>query len=116
MFTLYHYPKCTTCKKAIADLKHHTDQFEVIDIKENPPKAEQLKAWMAQSDGRLKQFFNTSGQRYRELGLKDKVDTMDATQAAELLATDGMLIKRPILIKDGQLVQIGYRTPYENLD
>ncbi|MGZ7144767.1 ArsC/Spx/MgsR family protein, partial [Streptococcus pyogenes] len=64
----------------------------------------------------LKKFFNTSGNSYRALGLKDKFDTLTVDQALELLAADGMLIKRPILIKDGKILQIGYRTAYEELD
>ena len=63
----------------------------------------------------LKKFFNTSGNSYRALGLKDRFDQLTVDEALELLAADGMLIKRPILIKDGRVLQIGYRTPYADL-
>lgn len=115
MFTFYQYPKCSTCRKARAELEKLGKDFTSIDIKENPPKAELILEWMGSSDYTIKNFFNTSGQSYRALGLKDKIDNLSAQEAADLLASDGMLIKRPILLKDGKLLQIGYRTAYENL-
>lgn len=115
MFTFYQYPKCSTCRKARAELEKLGKDFTSIDIKENPPKAELILEWMESSDYSIKNFFNTSGQSYRALGLKDKIDNLSAQEAADLLASDGMLIKRPILLKDGKLLQIGYRTAYENL-
>ncbi|MGT2959769.1 arsenate reductase family protein [Streptococcus caballi] len=115
MFTFYQYPKCSTCRKARAELEKLGKDFTSIDIKENPPKAELILEWMESSDYTIKNFFNTSGQSYRALGLKDKIDNLSAQEAADLLASDGMLIKRPILLKDGKLLQIGYRTAYENL-
>lgn len=115
MFTFYQYPKCSTCRKARAELEKLGKDFTSIDIKENPPKSELILEWMESSDYTIKNFFNTSGQSYRALGLKDKIDNLSAQEAADLLASDGMLIKRPILLKDGKLLQIGYRTAYENL-
>lgn len=115
MYTFYEYPKCTTCRKAKAELNQLGLDFESIDIKQNPPSAEVLKALVVSSGLDLKKFFNTSGQSYRALGLKDKLADLSLDQAVDLLASDGMLIKRPILIKDGKLLQIGYRTPYEDL-
>lgn len=115
MYTLYEYPKCSTCRKARADLTKLQLDFKSIDIKTNPPKATDILHWMDDTDYTLKNFFNTSGQSYRTLGLKNKIDSLAPSEAAELLASDGMLIKRPILIKDGRVLQIGYRTPYEDL-
>lgn len=116
MYTFYEYPKCTTCRKAKAELNQMGLDFESIDIKQNPPSSALLKELMASSDLPLKAFFNTSGQSYRALGLKDKLQDMSVDEAVTLLASDGMLIKRPILIKDDQVLQVGYRTPYEDLN
>lgn len=116
MYTFYEYPKCTTCKKAKAELVRLGLDFEAIDIKINPPQVETLRDLMENSNLNLKNFFNTSGNSYRALGLKDKFDNLTVNQALELLAADGMLIKRPILIKDGNILQIGYRTAYELLE
>ncbi len=117
MYTMYWYPKCSTCKKAAKHLENKGIVPEFIDIKENPPKASQLQTWMEQSELPIRRFFNTSGMKYKELNLKDKVDTLNMKDACELLATDGMLIKRPILLKDGVFVSIGYKEDvYERLD
>lgn len=116
MYTFYEYPKCTTCRKAKAELNQLGLDFESIDIKQNPPSAAFLTELLKNSDVELKKFFNTSGQSYRALGLKDKLSGMSREEAVELLASDGMLIKRPILIKDDQVLQIGYRTPYQDLN
>ena len=89
--------------------------FEAIDIKTNPPQGALLKGLLDRSTLALKKFFNTSGNSYRALGLKDRFDQLSVDEALELLAADGMLIKRPILIKDGRVLQIGYRTPYADL-
>ncbi|HFR3845107.1 TPA: arsenate reductase family protein [Streptococcus suis] len=115
MILFYEYPKCSTCRAAKAELKSLGLDFEAIDIKSTPPSAEELKAWMEATGLELKKYFNTSGNSYRELGLKDKFDSLSLEQALNLLANDGMLIKRPLLIQDGKILQIGYRTKYENL-
>lgn len=115
MITFYEYPKCSTCKKAKAELKTLVDQFDSVDIKTNPPKAELIKEWMKTSSFTMKNFFNTSGNSYKEMGLKDRIDSLTIDQAAELLSKDGMLIKRPILVDDGKVLQIGARTPYKKL-
>ena len=112
MLEFYQYPKCTTCKRAKAELESLVTDFVAIDIKATPPKAETIKSWMENSDYSIKNFFNTSGLSYRALELKDKVENLTVDEAAQLLSTDGMLIKRPILIKDGKLLQIGYRTEF----
>lgn len=116
MYTFYEYPKCSTCKQAKAELKHLGLEIEAIDIKSNPPQVEILRELMENSKLDLKKFFNTSGNSYRALGLKDRFDSLTVDEALALLAADGMLIKRPILIKDGKILQIGYRTPYEDLN
>ncbi|MBY5025734.1 arsenate reductase family protein [Streptococcus suis] len=115
MILFYEYPKCSTCRAAKAELNSLGLEFEAIDIKSTPPSAEELKAWMEATGLELKKYFNTSGNSYRELGLKDKFDSLTVDQALDLLANDGMLIKRPLLIRDGKILQIGYRTKYENL-
>ena len=115
MLVYYEYPKCSTCRKAKAELKELGLSFEAIDIKETPPSAENLKAWMAATGFDLKKYFNTSGISYRELGLKDRLPNLTEDEALTLLAADGMLIKRPLLVQDGKILQIGYKTPYKDL-
>lgn len=110
----YEYPKCSTCRKAKAELQKLEIDVEVIDIKTNPPAVETIKSWLTRGF-ELKKLFNTSGNSYRELGLKDKLPTMSEDEALALLAADGMLIKRPILIDGDKVLQIGYRTPYADL-
>lgn len=100
MITIVQYPKCSTCKKAVKYLQDNNVEFESRDIKENHPSAEELKKWHEMSGLPLKRFFNTSGLKYKELGLKDKLAEMSEEEQYQLLATDGMLVKRPILIGD----------------
>ncbi|MEX2783750.1 arsenate reductase family protein [Streptococcus sp. H49] len=116
MLVFYEYPKCSTCRKAKTELKELGLTFEAVDIKKSPPQAEDIVLWMKRSDYPLKAFFNTSGQSYRAHGLKDKIQGLTVTEAAALLAADGMLLKRPILVKDGELLQLGYRTAYRTLN
>ncbi len=102
-----YYPKCTTCQKAKKWLEANGVAFEERHIKKNNPTIEELKDWHKKSDLPLKKFFNTSGLLYKELELKDKLPTMDEDQQYSLLASDGMLVKRPILIGDG-FVLVGF--------
>ena len=115
MLQFIEYPKCSTCRKAKAELNQLGVDFEAVDIVQNTPSRDQLLNWIQNSDFELKAFFNTSGLKYRELGLKEKVPHLTAQEAADLLATDGMLIKRPLLVRDNQILQIGYRNAYEEL-
>ncbi len=102
------YPRCSTCRKAQKWLEDHGVNVTVRDIQmENPGEAE-LKAWHKASGLPLKRFFNTSGLKYRSLGLKDKLPTMSDAEQFALLATDGLLVKRPLLVgKD--FVLVGFR-------
>ena len=102
------YPKCTTCKKALNYLKSHNVEVEDRHIVENVPTEAELKEWMDKSGLEFKKFFNTSGQLYREMGLKDQVKTMSQEEAIKLLATNGMLIKRPILVTENS-VCVGFK-------
>lgn len=106
--TFYWYPKCGTCRKAKKWLDEHQLAYEAVHIAENPPSLTDLKSLYQNSGLDIKKFFNTSGMKYRELGLKDKVKTMSDEELLALLATDGMLIKRPILT-DGQKVTVGFK-------
>ncbi len=115
MLQFIEYPKCSTCRKAKAELNQLGVDFEAVDIVQNTPSRDQLLDWIQNSDFELKAFFNTSGLKYRELGLKEKVPHLSAQEAADLLATDGMLIKRPLLLRDNRILQIGYRKAYEEL-
>ncbi len=105
---LVHYPKCSTCQKAKKWLLGKEIEFEERDIKNQNPTKEELKAWHQKSGMPLKKFFNTSGMIYREMQLKDKLPDMTEEEQYELLASDGMLIKRPILVTD-TTVLTGFR-------
>ena len=102
------YPKCSTCKKAKKHLEALGVEFEDRHIIEDNPTAEELKGWIAQSGLPVKKFFNTSGVKYREMGLKDKLADMSDEEMIKLLSTDGMLVKRPLLI-DGERVLVGFK-------
>lgn len=95
-----HYPKCTTCKKAEKWLKDHELTYKSRNIKEENPTEEELTEWIKRSGLPVKRFFNTSGMLYREMGLKDKLPEMSEAEQIALLATDGMLVKRPILVTE----------------
>lgn len=94
------YPKCTTCKKAKKWLNDNNIEFEDRHIVENNPTKEELKTWFEISGLPIKRFFNTSGMKYRELGLKDKIPNMSEDEMFEILSTDGMLVKRPIIVAE----------------
>ena len=102
------YPPCTTCKKAKAWLDSHGVRYEDRHIKENNPTYEELKEWHARSGLPLKKFFNTSGLAYKALELKEKLPTMSEEEQLRLLATDGMLVKRPLVILD-DAVLVGFK-------
>lgn len=107
------YPKCSTCKKAKKWLDEHGVEHVDRHIVEEPPTAEELAAWRERSGLPLRRLFNTSGMKYRELGVKAKLDAgMADEDAYALLATDGMLVKRPIVVADGgdgETVLVGFR-------
>ena len=102
------YPPCTTCKKAKKWLDDHGIVYESRHIKDNNPTYEELKAWYEQSGLPLKKFFNTSGIQYRALELKDKLPAMTEEEQLRLLATDGMLVKRPLVVTE-TTVLTGFR-------
>ena len=102
------YPKCTTCQRAKKFLDDRGVSYTDRHIKEDNPTAEELRTWWRASGLPLKKFFNTSGLQYKALGLKDKLPAMSEEEQLALLATDGMLVKRPILVGDG-FVLVGFR-------
>ena len=108
MIKFFCYPKCSTCKKAEKWLNENGVNFTVRDIKENNPSFDELKEWYDMSGLELKKFFNTSGMLYRSMGLKDKLKDMSEDEQLKLLATDGMLVKRPLVIGD-DFVLTGFR-------
>lgn len=107
MIDFYWYPKCTTCKKAKKWLNDNEVEVNEIDITEDTPSAAKLQALHEKSGLSIRRFFNTSGIKYRELGLKDKIDHMSLQEAYTLLASDGKLIKRP-LTTDGENITLGF--------
>ena len=102
------YPRCSTCKKAQKWLDEHQLPYTVRDIKEDNPTLQELETWHQASGLPLKRFFNTSGLQYKALGLKDKLPSMSEEEQLALLATDGMLVKRPILVGE-DFVRTGFR-------
>ena len=100
MMLFIEYPKCTTCKKAKKWLDEQNVAYTDRHIKEENPTVEELKEWHKKSGLPLKRFFNTSGNLYKELKLKDKLPEMSEEEQYELLASDGMLVKRPILVTE----------------
>ena len=102
------YPKCSTCKKAKKWLEDNKIKYTDRNIAENNPTYDELKEWFKKSGLPLKKFFNTSGLKYKELNLKDKLPSMTEEEQLKLLASYGMLVKRPILIKD-KVVLVGFK-------
>ena len=102
------YERCSTCRKAESWLKAQGVTFEKRPIKEENPSAEELRLWQERSGLPLRRFFNTSGLKYKELGLKDRLPEMSAEEMLELLASDGMLVKRPLLVSE-DFVLAGFR-------
>ena len=103
-----HYPKCSTCQKAKKWLQENKISFIERDIVKENPRKEELKKWISESKIDIKKFFNTSGLKYKELNLKEKLPNMTEEEKIELLATDGMLVKRPIFITD-KTILIGFK-------
>ena len=103
------YPPCSTCKKAKAWLDDHGVAYTARHIKENNPSYEELKQWLAVSGLPVKKFFNTSGLQYKALGLKEKLPGMTVDEQLRLLATDGMLVKRPFVVTEDGKVLTGFR-------
>lgn len=102
------YPKCSTCKRAKKFLDENNMKYEDRNIKEDNPTVEELKEWHTKSGLPLRRFFNTSGMLYREMGLKDKLPEMSEEEQYQLLATDGMLVKRPVLVTE-TTVCVGFK-------
>ena len=102
------YPKCSTCQKAKKYLEEHNISFETRDIVLDTPSKNELKEYLKRSNKEIKKFFNTSGLKYRELNLKDKIPNMSEDEILALLESDGMLIKRPILVTNNKVL-IGFR-------
>ena len=109
------YPKCTTCRKVKKFLDDNNIEYELRDIKGDKPTREELAAWQKKSDLPLKKFFNTSGLLYKSLELKTKLPKMSDDEMLSLLATDGMLVKRPVLITENTVL-VGFKeTDWENI-
>lgn len=102
------YPRCGTCKKALKWLDDNGIRYDYRHIVEENPTKEELKEWYGKSGLPIKKFFNTSGLKYKELNLKDKIPQMSEEEIFDLLSTDGMLVKRPILI-DGDKILVGFK-------
>lgn len=108
MIDFYCYPSCSTCRKAKTWLDENDVEYNDHHIVKETPTSEQLKVMIDKSDLPIKRFFNTSGKVYRELQLKDKLDQMSEAEKIDLLASDGMLIKRPLTF-DGEKVTVGFK-------
>ena len=106
------YPRCSTCKKAKKWLDEHDIKYTLRDIVLDNPNKEELREWILKSKIDVNKFFNTSGVKYRELGLKDKLKEMSFDEKIELLSSDGMLVKRPLII--GDKIIVGFKN-YEEM-
>ncbi|MCI8846580.1 MAG: arsenate reductase family protein [Lachnospiraceae bacterium] len=102
------YPKCSTCQRAKKWLDEHNIKYTERHIVENNPSYEELKEWYEKSGLALKKFFNTSGLLYKEMGLKNKLPMMSQEEQLRLLATNGMLVKRPVIV-DGDKILVGFK-------
>lgn len=110
--TFIWYPKCSTCQKAKKWLDENGVEYTLRDIVLETPTEEELSIWIKESELDIKKFFNTSGMKYRELGLKDKLDNMSFDEKIKLLSSDGMLIKRPLIV--GEKIIPGFKN-YDSL-
>lgn len=102
------YPRCSTCKKAVKWLEDNGIEYTYRDIKEDNPTEKELREWHKMSGLPLKRFFNTSGMLYRDMQLKDKLPSMSEDEMFKLLASDGLLVKRPIAVADGKVL-VGFK-------
>lgn len=102
------YPKCSTCRKAKKWLVENGIEFDERHIVDNKPTADELKLWIEKSGLSIKKFFNTSGVLYKEMGLKDKLPNMSYDEQIELLASDGKMVKRPVVITDDKVI-VGFK-------
>lgn len=105
---VYHHPACGTCRKAIRHLETQGIELDLVPILENPPSEEELRRMIRQSGLPVRKWFNTSGEVYKSMGLKDRLDRMSEDEQIALLASNGMLIRRPV-VTDGQRVTVGYK-------
>lgn len=108
MILFVEYPKCTTCQKAKKWLDDNGIDYVARHIKEDNPTYEELKTWVAESGVELRKFFNTSGLLYKSMNLKEKLPAMSDEEKLKLLASDGMLVKRPLVVTDNSVI-IGFR-------
>lgn len=109
------YPRCSTCRKARAWLAERGAALEIRDIRENNPTEAELRDWHRRSGLPLKRFFNTSGLQYKALGLKDRLESMSEDEQFALLAADGMLVKRPLLVTDDTAIPGFKAAEYEKI-
>lgn len=105
----YQYPKCSTCVKARKFLESNSMEVETINIAEQAPSVDELAAMLASYDGNIKKLFNTSGMQYRDLNMKERLPTMAEDEALELLANNGMLVKRPFLLRKDKQGIVGFK-------
>ncbi len=108
MVEFFWYPKCGTCRKARRWLEDNGVEFNPVDLKECKPRRDQLEDWLGKSGLPLKKLFNTSGLAYKELGLKDRLPAMGRDEQLDLLASDGMLVRRPVLVAGGTVL-VGFK-------
>lgn len=114
MLKLICYPKCSTCKKAENWLKEHDIPYTYRDISKENPSFDELREWYERSGLPLKKLFNTSGRLYKEMNLKDRVSSMSEEEILKLLATDGMLVKRPVAVSEDHIF-FGFKEEYSEL-
>ncbi|GGF99327.1 arsenate reductase family protein [Paenibacillus abyssi] len=105
---VYYYPKCGTCRNALKWLKENEREMELYDLFEQAPSEGIIRGWLEKSGLELKKFFNTSGEVYKEMKLKDKLPKMSEDEQIKLLASNGRLIKRPV-VSDGEQVTVGFK-------
>ena len=108
MIKVYCYSRCSTCKKAINWLNDNNIEYELIDLKLKPPKREEIEEYYELSNLPLRKFFNTSGLKYKELGLSQKIDNLSNNEKLDLLSSDSMLIKRPMVILNNKVL-LGFK-------